>query len=194
MGDYNSSNSITQHLDEKGVCFCNVFLSSLGGTADTSSTPDAVPTAQASNSANRGDRTFTLTRYFCRNSRVAMEHTTTVSPHRKGVSARYGQHFTIQKECTPTGGKNTAAEATATSCPEKPLSLRRGFLCDSPDYATLDGRGRRFYYGWGLTGCTASRNRQCKTQSKSRGYLRNHACDSIGDKATNHVCGVHLRR
>ena len=37
--------------------------------------------------------------------------------------------------------------------------------------------------GWGHTGCTASRDRQYKTQFKSRRYLRQHARDrSIGNK------------
>ena len=43
-----------------------------------------------------------------------MEHTTTVTPQRKRVSARYGQNIATQKERTPIGGNNTPEEATAT--------------------------------------------------------------------------------
>ena len=61
-------------------------------------------------------------------------------------------------------------------------------MCASPGYATLLARGRRFFYGWGRTGCTASRDRQYKTQSKSREYLRQHARDrSIGEPPTTCV-------
>ena len=43
-----------------------------------------------------------------------MEHTTTVTPQRKRVSARYGQNHATQKECTPSSGNNTPEEATVT--------------------------------------------------------------------------------
>ena len=43
-----------------------------------------------------------------------MEHTTTVTPQRKRVSARYGQNDATQKECTTSGGNNTPKEATVT--------------------------------------------------------------------------------
>ena len=60
---FDSSTSLppTQHPEDKGVCYYDVFPRTLGGTADTSSTPAVVPEAQASNNANRGDRTFTET-------------------------------------------------------------------------------------------------------------------------------------
>ena len=63
------------------------------------------------------------------------------------------------------------------------------------NYTCYYARGRTFYYNWGRTGCTASRDRQYKTQSKSRGYLRQHARNrSVGDKPTDRLCGVHLHR
>ena len=43
-----------------------------------------------------------------------MEHTTTVTPQLKKVSARYGQDHATRKECTPLGGNNTPEEATVT--------------------------------------------------------------------------------
>ena len=43
-----------------------------------------------------------------------MEHTTTVTPQLKRVSARYGRNHATQKKCTPTGGNNTSEEATVT--------------------------------------------------------------------------------
>ena len=105
---------LTQHPEDKDVCSYDVFLRTLGGTADTSSTRAVVPAAQTSNDANRGNLTFTETEEVCTNSSIAMEHTTTVTPQRKRVSARYGQNIATQKECTPTGGNNTPEEANAT--------------------------------------------------------------------------------
>ena len=95
---FNSSTSIplTQHPGDKGVCSYNVFLRTLGGTADTPSTPAVVRAAQASNDANRGDCTFKDIQEFCTNSSIAMEHTTTVTPQRKRVSARYEQNHATQ--------------------------------------------------------------------------------------------------
>ena len=43
-----------------------------------------------------------------------MEHTTTVTPQLKRVSARYGRNHATQEECTPTGGKNAPEESTVT--------------------------------------------------------------------------------
>ena len=77
-----------------------------------SSTPAVVPAAHATNDASRGDRTFTETQEFCINSSIAMEQTTTVTPQRKTLSARYGQNIATAKEGTPTGGKNTPEEAS----------------------------------------------------------------------------------
>ena len=114
MGESNSSNSLTQHPEDKGVCFYDIFLRTLGGAADTSSTSAVVPAAQASNDANRGDRTFTDTQEFCTNSSIAKEHTTTAMPQRKRVSARYGHNIATPTESTPTGGNNTPEEAAAT--------------------------------------------------------------------------------
>ena len=69
----------------------------------------------------------------------------------------------------------------------------RGVLDRS--YTCYFARGRTFYYGWDRTGCTASRDRQYKTQSKSRGYLRQHARNrSIGDKPTDRLCRAHPHR
>ena len=63
------------------------------------------------------------------------------------------------------------------------------------NYTCYYSRGRTFYYNWGRTGCTASRDRQYKTQSKNRGYLRQHARNRcIGDNPTNHVGEFHLHR
>ena len=109
-----SSLPLTQRPEDKGVCSYDVFLRTLGGTAFTSSAPSVVPAAQASNDANRGDRTFAETKQFCTNSSITMEHTTTVTPQQKRISARYGQNIATQKECTPTGGNTTPEEATAT--------------------------------------------------------------------------------
>ena len=62
-------------------------------------------------------------------------------------------------------------------------------------YTCYFARGRTFCYSWGRTGCTASQDRQYNTQSKSRGYLRQHARqNSIGGNPPDHVCGVHLHR
>ena len=112
--DSSTSLPLTQHLEDKGVCSYDVFLRTLGDTADASSTPAVVPAAQASNDANRGDCTFNEIQEFCTKPSIAMEHTTTVTPHRKRVSARYGQNHATQKECTPTGGNSTPEEATVT--------------------------------------------------------------------------------
>ena len=112
--DSSTSLPLTQHPEYKGVCSYDVFLRPLGGTADTSSTPAVVTAAQANNDANRGDCTFTEALEFCTNSSSAIEHTTTVTPQLKRVSARYGQNHATQKECTPTGGNNTPQEATVT--------------------------------------------------------------------------------
>ena len=84
-GESTSSYSLKQHPENKDVCSYDVFLRTLGGTADTSSTPAVVPAAQASNNANRDECTFTETQEFCTNSSIAREHTTTVTPQRKRV-------------------------------------------------------------------------------------------------------------
>ena len=110
--DSSTSLPLTQHPEDKGVRSYEVFHRTLGDTADTSSTPAVVPAAQASNDANRGVCTFKKTQDFCTNSSIAMEHTTTVTPQLKKVSARYGQNHTTQKECTLSGGNNTPEEAT----------------------------------------------------------------------------------
>ena len=90
--DSNTSLPLTQHPEDKGVCSYDVFLRTLGDTADTSSsTPAVVPAAQASYDANRGVCIFEEIQGFCTNSSIDMEHTTTVTPQRKRVSARYGQ-------------------------------------------------------------------------------------------------------
>ena len=114
IGESNGSDSLTQHPEDNGVYSYDVLVRTLGGTADTSSTPAVVPAAQASDDSNRGDRTFTETQQFCTNSSIVMKHTATVTPQVKKVSARYGQNLAIQKECTPTGGHNTPREATVT--------------------------------------------------------------------------------
>ena len=56
--DSSTSLPLTQHPEDKGVCYYNAFLRTLGSAADTSSTPAVVPAAQASNDANQGDCTF----------------------------------------------------------------------------------------------------------------------------------------
>ena len=112
--DSRTSVPLTQHPEDKGVCSYDVFLPTLGGTADTSSTSAVIPAPQTSNDANRGDCTFTETQEFCTNSSIAMEHTTTVTPQLKRVSARYGQNHATQNECTSTGGNNTPEDATVT--------------------------------------------------------------------------------
>ena len=112
--DSSTSLPLTQHLEDKGVCYYDVFLRTLGDMADTSSTPAVVPAAQASNDANRGYYIFKETQEFCTNSSIDMENTTTVTPQRKRVSTRYGQNHATHKECTPTGGNNTPEEATVT--------------------------------------------------------------------------------
>ena len=125
--DSSTSLPLIQHPEDKGVCSYDVFLRTLGDTADTSSTPAVVPAAQASNDANRGVCTFKEIQEFCTNSSIAMEHTTTVTPQLKKVSARYGQNHATQKEGTPSGGNNTPEEATVTEAerqhaqiPDKP--------------------------------------------------------------------------
>ena len=92
----------------------DVLLRTLGDTADATSTLAVLPAAQASNDANRGVCTVEEVLEFCTNSSIAMEHTTTVTLQRKRVSARYGQNYATQKECTPSGGNNTPEEATVT--------------------------------------------------------------------------------
>ena len=135
--DSSTSLPLTQHPEDKGVCFYDVFLRTLGGTADTASTLAVVLAAQARNDANRGDRTFTETQEVCTNSSIAMKPTTTVTPQLKRVSARYGQKLATQKECTPTQAETTRLKRllsrrlsanipkSRTSRPRKPLSLRR---------------------------------------------------------------------
>ena len=105
---FDSSNilPLTQHPEDKGVFFYDALLRTLDGTADTSSTPAVVPAAQASNDANRGYCAFKEIQNFYANPSIAMEHTTTVNPQRKRVSAWYGHHHANKKECTPTGGNN----------------------------------------------------------------------------------------
>ena len=72
-----------------------------------SSTPAVVHAAQASNDVNWGDHTFTETQKLCTKLSIAMEHTTTVTPQRKRVCARYGHKIATRKQSTPTVGKNT---------------------------------------------------------------------------------------
>ena len=112
--DSSTSLPITQHPEDKGVCSYDVFLRTLGDTADVSSTPAVVPAAQARNDANRGVCTVEEIQELCTNSGIAMEHTTTLTPQLKKLSARYGQNHATQKECTPSGGNNTPEEATVT--------------------------------------------------------------------------------
>ena len=102
---------LTQHPENKGVCYYDVFLCTLSDTADTSSTPAVVHAAQARNDANRDVCTFKEVLEFCINSSIAMEHTTTVTPQLKRVSARYGRNHATHWECTPTIGNNTPEEA-----------------------------------------------------------------------------------
>ena len=78
------------------------------------STTAVVPASQATNNANGGDHTFTETQEIWINFSIAMEHTATATPNRKRLSARYGQNIATAKECTPTSGKNTPEEATAS--------------------------------------------------------------------------------
>ena len=92
----------------------DVFLRTLGDTADTSSMPAVASAAQASNDANRGGFTFEEIKEFCTTSSIAMKHTTTVTPQRKRVSARYGQNHATRTEYTPSGGNNAPEEATVT--------------------------------------------------------------------------------
>ena len=56
--DSSTSLPLTQHPEDKGLCSYDVFLRTLGDTADTSSTPAVVPAAQASNDASRGGCTL----------------------------------------------------------------------------------------------------------------------------------------
>ena len=112
--DSSTSLPLTRDPEDKGICSYDVFVRTLGGTADTSSTPAVVPAIQASNDANRGVCTFKEIQEFCTNSSIATEHTTTVAPQLKRVSARYGENHATQKECTLTGGKNTPEEAAVT--------------------------------------------------------------------------------
>ena len=56
--DSSTSLPLTQHQEDKGILSYDVFLRTLGDTADTSSMPVVVPAAQASNDANRGVCTF----------------------------------------------------------------------------------------------------------------------------------------
>ena len=115
--------SYEQRPEDKSARSYDVFLRTLGGTADTSSTPAVVPAAQATNGANRGDCTFKETQELCINSSIVMEHTTTVKPQRKRVSARYGQNPATQKGCTPTSGNNTPEEATVTKTARQHLQI-----------------------------------------------------------------------
>ena len=115
--------SYEQRPEDKGVRSYDVVLGTLGGTADTSSTPAVVPAAQATNGANRGDCTFKETQELCTNSSIVMEHTTTVKPQRKRVSTRYGRNPATQKGCTPTGGNNTPEEATVTETERRHVQI-----------------------------------------------------------------------
>ena len=112
-----------------------------------------------------------------------------------------------EKSPTTTGASSTGAGASsseeeASSSPEiGESSSRAGALPQKVgvsfvrSYTCYFARGRTFYNGWGRTGCTASRDRQYKTQSESRGYLRQRARDrSIRDKPPDRLCGVRLRR
>lgn len=69
------------------------------------STNAVVPATQATNDADRGDRTFTETEDFCINANIAMEHTTMMTAQRKRTSVRYVQSIATAKKCTPTGGE-----------------------------------------------------------------------------------------
>ena len=95
--DSSTSLPLTQHPEDKGVCSYDVFVRTLGDMADASSAPAVVPAAQASNDADRGDCTFKEIQEVCTTSSTAMEHTTTVTPQRKRVSARYGLNHATQK-------------------------------------------------------------------------------------------------
>ena len=134
--DSGTSLPLTQHPEDKGVCSYDVFLRTLGDTADTSSTPPAVPAAQASNDANRGVCTFKKVQEFCINSSIAMEHTTMETPQLKKVSGG------MDRIMRPKRSAHRQAETTRlerllprrlsanmcksrTSRPRKPLSLRR---------------------------------------------------------------------
>ena len=78
-----------------------------------------------------------------------MEDTTTLTPQRKRVSARYGNNFATHEECTLTCENNTPEEATVTETerqrirksrtlhPKKPLPRDGALSCASPDRATL---------------------------------------------------------
>ena len=123
---------LTQHPADKGVCSYDVFLRTLGGTAGTSSTPAVVPAAQASNDANRGDCIFKKIQEFCTNSSIAMEHTTTITPQRKRVSAWYGHNHATRKECTPSGGNNTPEKETVTETEHQDAQI-----LDTPEKAIV---------------------------------------------------------
>ena len=137
MGESNSSKILTQHPDDTSACPYDVFLRTVSGTADTSLTPAVVTGAQADNDANRGDHTFIETQEFFNNSSVAMEHTTTVTPQRKRVSARHGQNILRHRGSAHQQADTTRLKRllprrlsakmrkSRTSRPRTPLPLRR---------------------------------------------------------------------
>ena len=137
--DSSTSLPLTQNPEDKGACSYDVFLRTLGDTADTSSTPAVVPAAQTSNDANRGVFTFINIQEFCTNFSIAMEKTTTVLRQLKKVSARYGQNHATHKECTPTGGNNTPEEATVTE-----TERQHARIPDKPEKAIVTETERFF--------------------------------------------------
>ena len=142
-GNSRTSLPLTQHPEDKDVWCYDLFLRTLGGTADTSSTPAVVPAAQASNDANRGVCTFKEIQEFCTNCSIGMEHTTTVTPQLERVSARYEQNHATQKECTLTGGKNTPEEATVTETERQhaqtpDITLEKAIVTETERFCALD--------------------------------------------------------
>ena len=62
-------------------------------------------------------------------------------------------------------------------------------------YTCYFAGGRTFYYGWGRTGCTTSRDSQYEIQSKRQRDLQQQTRPrSIGDNPPDHVYGFHLHR
>ena len=118
--------------------FYDVFLHTLGSTVDISSTPAVVPAAQTSNDANRVDCIFKEIQELRDTSGIAMEHTTTVTPQRKRVSARYGQTLATQKDCTLPGGNNTPKEDTVTETEHQHAQIPD----TTPEEATVTETGR----------------------------------------------------
>ena len=96
-----------------------------------------------------------------------------------------------EKSSTTAGASSTGAgassseEEASSSSPDIGESSFKGWSTTARSWGVLVrsytryfARGCTFYYRWGgCTGCTAPRDRQYKTQSKSRGYLLQHARD-----------------